>query len=427
MKITKYIALIFVFLFLLSLFTGCATLRKEDEIITSVENLYPNSKFTKVEASVTEDGLDSKKYYFSNGDFEFYFCDYILEGPMGFDSNATLCNYYEQLLDFKSEEINKLYDDTSIPFFRKSNNPDNYYSKDDVKAFANEHCFRGEYYPPVLELDIDNFYFEFYIEEYSQIKECIDFISDFYDIIKDYVPKTSLEFCDSTTIYFNTSKSYSYTENETTKTSDFIYRANIVLSQKDINIENIEKWVEYKYAVLVKNGRINDSKIDVDKVKEPILNKLYIDGEEFESKKYNTLFYYNAEDKKYYTEVSYGIKSDSYGGMEDYLQREIIQEYYKNSDYSIDTKGKETTYKINKDKYKMNWTLEPFATIDENSTLNFYKNNKKLEIEVLTEIGLIDVDKKHNRFISVDDFAEIMGMKVDEIDQETRAIYLTTK
>lgn len=428
MKRIRLSVIIFSALFLFLSLTGCAKLRDEDYIIKSVEILYPNAKFIRVESNTTYDDLDSKTYYFNNGDFEFSFCDYIQEGSGGFDHNAVTCDYYDKLYEFKKDEIDNVLKNSKVPAICEK---DNLYTDEnndyEIEEFEKENPFRCVFRTPTSVSYSDSFHFEFYINDYAQIEMCTEFLTNLYDVVEKYIPTTSEKFCETFYIDFNTSEYYPTPENEYYEERNDIYNQNKKLSKEDFDIDNIKLWTKYRYAVLVKDGKLTDSKIDTNKVKHLFLDNLIIDGKTIESDKYDTEFVYDVKNDKYYTVVSFGMEFEYNGGVKDYLQREIIEEFYNDTNYKINNSKDETTYKIGKNKYKVNWTTKFGESIEDDDYMIFYKNGKDMKIKNFYNIGNCFTGASYNRYISIDDFAKIMEMEVERIDQNTKTVYLKTK
>jgi hypothetical protein len=363
---------------------------------------------------------EAKVYTFRNNDFEFEFCDYIGRDDLGFSFQGAWTNYYQKLMAYKKVKIEEIISDCGIELLTKEE-----YSNNETQK---ERMFYGVYILPELngERYCSNisFDFTFYVENYEQLKLCTQFISDIYNEIKEYMPQENSELNKgSFRIKFKTAQPYHDDANN-------ILSINEPLTRKNINIEKFELWTKYKYAALVKEGKWNDNKIKTENVKYAILENLVIDGETITSNKYDTVFYYNIEDDQYYAVVCFGSKFDYNGGVEDYLQREIIQRYYPDCNYKIDNDKKRTTYKIGENKYevkyKMDKSIEGLKEETENKTLVFYKDGKDMQIESFYENTGICAGATYYRFISIEDYAKIMKMEVSAIDQDTKTVYLKT-
>ena len=427
MKIFK-ISVVFLCIIILStFFAGCAKLKEEDYVIQKIEEFYPNTEFVKVVPGETSEGYASKTYTFKNDDFEFTFYDYLESSSGGFSSNNSTCDYYLKLFEFKKDEIDKFIKDSNVPSICLIDTADNKKGNDedvDIFAYANE--FRCEFNIPNSLWYRDFFEFNFYINDYSQIDKCMTFLSGLFEIIEEYIPEKSNErFCDRIYIEFKTSQAYSTSENTSHETDNIIYSFNSYFSKNEMNLKSIKTWTKYEYANLVKKQKITDNKIDINKVKYKVIDKLVINDKEFFSDKYATNFIYNVEDDKYYVRVSFGTEFEHSGGYSDYLQKEIIEEYYPKSNYKINADNNYSEYKIGKNKYKIKWSTT--SSIDEEDDMIFYKNGKDMNIQTYRYIGMSSSGADYIRFISIDDFAKILEMEIEDINQYSKAVYLKTK
>lgn len=127
-------------------------------------------------------------------------------------------------------------------------------------------------------------------------------------------------------------------------------------------------------------------------------------------------FVYRIEDKSYYAVTGYGQKFENNLGVKDHIHREIITEYYPDSKYTIDSRKKITTYEIDSDKYKITSTSE-------DDEPKFYKSDELLSVKTLREIDGHTTGTNYFVFIKVDDWAELMGMKTERIDES--GVYLS--
>ena len=77
---------------------------------------------------------------------------------------------------------------------------------------------------------------------------------------------------------------------------------------------------------------------------------------------------------------------------------------------------------IGKDKFVID--RNDFSSTDD---LVFTKNGKTLDIEELSQINMTAPGPSYYKFIPVDDFAMLCGMKVDNINVRDGAVYLELK
>lgn len=417
----KILCILLIFPMLCFTLTGCNDkLREENEIISIVEDELPNCEFVNVKSSIDDNGKEQKEYKFKNDDFEFCLIDYLSEDSFGFDTNAVSTTYLQETLKHNKEKLLKLLDDYNIKIYDKTQE-----SFDNEKL---ENFKKNEGILLIFDISEYNAYetnFSFLIEKYKDIETIYDFIKDFYNIIEKYIPDKPFSL-ENFPIDIQISTKKVLNPDKYNKNSVYLLHTNF--SVEGLEFDYAEKWSKYEYASAVKDGYIFDSAIDVNKVKPFKLDKLYIDGELYESERYETNFYYNIDDEKYYTIVSFGMQFEYNGGVDDYLQREIIQKYHPKSNYTI-TDSKDTSeYRIGLNKYKVKWSDHGLDSVSgDRDELLFYKNGKKLDIKNIYYLGNHSAGASYNKYISVDDFAKIMEMKVEKINIEERAVYLSTK
>lgn len=417
----KFLCILLILPMLCFALTGCNDkLREEDEIISIVEDELPNCKFVNVKSSIDDNGKEQKEYRFKNNDFEFCLIDYLSEDSFGFDTNAVSTTYLQETLKHNKEKLLKLLDDYNIKIYDKTQES---FDNEKLETFK-----KNEGILLIFDISEYNAYetnFSFLIEKYKDIETIYDFIKDFYNIIEKYIPDKPFSL-ENFPIDIQISTKKVLNPDKYNKNSVYLLHTNF--SVEGLEFDYAEKWSKYEYASAVKDGYIFDSAIDVNKVKPFKLDKLYIDGELYESERYETNFYYNIDDEKYYTIVSFGMQFEYNGGVDDYLQREIIQKYHPKSNYTI-TDSKDTSeYRIGLNKYKVKWSDHGLDSVSgDRDELLFYKNGKKLDIKNIYYLGNHSAGASYNKYISVDDFAKIMEMKVEKINIEERAVYLSTK
>lgn len=398
--------------------TGCNDeLREESEIVSIVESEIPNCELIDVKSSIDDSGKEQKEYRFKNDDFEFYLIDYLSEDSFGFDTNAVSTTYLKEVLKYNKEKISNLLDKYSIKTYDETQE---FYDKEKLEAFK-----KNEGILLIFDASEYNVYktnFSFFIEKYKDIETVYNFTEDFYNILKKYIPDKPFSL-ENFPINIQISTKNILNPNNYNKNNVYLLQTNF--SIENLKFDYAEKWSKYEYATAVKEGYIFDNAINVDKVKPFKLDKLYINGDLYESERYETNFYYNIDDDKYYTIVCFGMQFEYNGGVDDYLQREIIQKYYPKSNYTI-TDAKDTSeYRIGLNKYKIKWSDHGLDSIDsDRDEMIFYKNGKKLDVKNIYYLGNRSAGASYNKFVSVDDFAKIMEMEIEKIDIENRAVYL---
>lgn len=143
------------------------------------------------------------------------------------------------------------------------------------------------------------------------------------------------------------------------------------------------------------------------------IRALYIDGAPCESERYEIRFLYSLEDGTYYAPVGFGVEMAYNGGVEDYLQREIIERYYPEAGYAISMEDQTTSYRIGGDSYLVKRREDG---------LTFYKNGRALPIPSYQERSGTSTGAVYYHWIPVEDFAAILGMTVEKVEED--GIYL---
>ena len=143
------------------------------------------------------------------------------------------------------------------------------------------------------------------------------------------------------------------------------------------------------------------------------IRDLYIDGVPYRSERYEVCFLYNIRDGRYYTPVGFGIELDYNGGVEDYLQREIIEYYYPDAGYTISMEDQTSTYKIGSDSYLIE---------RKEDGLVFLKNEEEVPLVCEKEVSDTHPGAAYYYWVSVDDFAMLLGMTVERVDES--GVYL---
>lgn len=126
--------------------------------------------------------------------------------------------------------------------------------------------------------------------------------------------------------------------------------------------------------------------------------------------------------EQYYTIVCFGVNIEYNGGVQDYLQREILEYLYPDCNYTI--KGNVTTYDIGWPGVKVKKNRETYD-------LTFKLGLVELDIEdkahdFLDYMG-VSSGATYFRYIPVDDFASLMKLEVENIDTENGAVYLKSR
>ena len=377
--------------FLLALMTvfcisGCAELQEKETMIQNISECVPNVEYIKVEE---DDGGEESNggniYYFKGKGFDFVVEDFIYSNPGGLPYNDQETDYYQKLLELKNDEINAIKEEYDF-----------------------EIVIQAEWMSGIeVECSINSF---------GDIKDSFDFCTGVYNLLKEYLPNKTTELfpyeCELTIRIEDTENEYGLYLNH--------MDLNFVQNQYKIKKEYVAFTEEY-YVEKVRKGEITDTSVGskhFEKYKPLTLNSIYINGKEFTSERYEPKIIFNIMDGKYYFAVGYGIELDYNGGVEDFINREIIQAYYPDSKYNISNNY--TTYKINGDKFKI---------VRNNNTddYRFYKNGKEMDIKDYEEISGYSSGASYFRLITAENFAELTGLKLVNIDYNSGIVYFETK
>ena len=400
-KYQKIIIVVFILLFI-PILTACNdTLKEKEFVIEEITSMIPNSELIQVKNKDRE-----RVYIFDTDDFSFTYRDYIYDDSVfGFDTNAHECDYLEHVLDVIVEDIEEAAEDKNIYFV---DNRDSDYNTDELEKLKTQNeitCVLN--YSGHMAL---------YITKYDNISTVFNFFDELKDIYDDYlfVKESSILEEDLTlgVYYIEDFKDTAYNAN-------YIYHSTNRFTKETFELKLFKKWTEYLFKDYVRQNLISDS-INLSNHTPYIINKLYIDGKCFKSKQYDIEFLYNLENDTYYTKVCYGTILEKHD-IEDYLQREIIEDCYHKANYTIDSEKRETTYSIGKNDYKIKY----YNGLNE-SYLKFYKNNKQLKIETTQTIGNTSTNTYYF-YIPLEDFAELMEMEVAKINESECVVYLETK
>lgn len=404
----------------LIIFTLCGCDQKiadEKKLVNTIESIVPGAKYKDMtEEKGEEEGELIHTYTFKANGVTFTVLNTLFrEDYFGNLTNGYRHDYYIQLLKDNKSEIEDIAESNNIAIVFEEMEKEAFQTlKEEDGVLCRMTAGTGDYSQDVS--------IGFYIDNYKQIDNVDDFLYDlkkeFQDIIQTKYHKM---FKNDLTIglYLNHDiPGQEYMPNRVNYDS-----MQLIKGQMD-SYDMFGLWSDYLYKNYVYEGKIIDSDVDLRKFQPYKLDKLYIDGELFkpENEKYKTEFFYNIEDEQYYTAVCYGCLFDYNGGVEDYVQREIIEKYYPNCKYEIDSKFNKTTYKIGKDKFVID--RNDFSSTDD---LVFTKNGKTLDIKELSQINMTAPGPSYYKFIPVDDFAMLCGMKVDNINVRDGAVYLELK
>ena len=255
-----------------------------------------------------------------------------------------------------------------------------------------------------VEVEVNDSYV-WVINDISHMKEIdngINAVQEIYTLIEDYIPETELYWFDFS-IYLNT-KNFGKAQNI------------LIKKQGDWDAPYFQQLLYMNLKAAAEQGLVTKVEMPqelLDTIPQKCIRDLYINGEPYQSDKYEICFLYNIKDGMYYTPVGFGIELDYNGGVEDYLQREIIEFYYPDSGYTISMKDQTSSYRIGNDHYLIE---------RQEDGLVFLKNGSELSIAHEKEISDTHPGAVYYYWVSTDSFALLLGMSVDKVDES--GVYL---
>ena len=401
--------------------TGCGDkeLFTQEEVVEAYVNNIPNVEFIGVTHEEAADQWGENIYTFSNGDFTFEVENYMeVDSMFGISRNEIDCDYFYEMCKYLNDDLQKAAEDSGLTYELVS---DSKYK--DVEADTVRIDSYGSTYTYSNDLDI-----EYYIKDFSSIEKVEKHKDILYELIEKYMPTASTKRIHADNVEY----AIKYVDNEAIKEmiehpdrkswTAYGWEHPAILDEMTA-VRHI-KYFENLYAYRVRLGEVIDEKLSVAQAKEykaNEINKLYIDGVEFNSEYFeeNIKFRYDPHTDKYYTQVLFGKDDSSTGGSWDYIQREIIEKTYKDSTYITDNKKDETEYVINGNRYKADKQKK-----DDYVTYKISRNGFVLDTEYNNWLNRY---KLSTAYISLDDFATILEMRVDKVDNEEMAVYLVTE
>ncbi|MCI8527143.1 MAG: hypothetical protein HFF17_14825 [Oscillospiraceae bacterium] len=358
------------FFLLSNILTACGRLPSTYEVKSEIRQALPEAVVLDVESG-RRSGTDYKykKYTIDNKGIVFTYENYQGQNSMfGLKTAFAENNYCEKLFEHFQEDIDKI-----------------------VEKYHVELKVRDSY------VWITNS-----ISHMNDIDHGIDAMEEIWGLIEDYIPETTAYWFEFS-IYLDTAN-FGKSQNILIEKKDdwdaSYYRQLLYMNLKDAAEQGMATKVEMPQELL-------------DAIPQKYIRNLYINGEPYHSDRYEIRFLYNIKDGRYYTPVGFGIELDYNGGVEDYLQREIIEFYYPEAEYTISTKEQISTYNIGNDHYRIKRKKDGLV---------FLKNGKELPIVHETEISDTHPGADYYYWVSVDDFALLLGMSVDKVDDS--GVYL---
>ncbi len=360
----------FLFFLLSGILTGCGRLQNTLEVKIKIKQALPNAVVLGVESGTRSNVMYRfKRYTIDNKGIVFTYENYQGQDTMfGITTAFSENNYCEALFEFFQEDIDQI----------------------------------TEKYHVEIEVHSSYVWVTNDISHMQEIDNGINAVQEIYTLIEDYIPKTELAWFDFS-IYLDT--------------ANFGKAQNILIKkQGDWDASYFRQLLYMNLKAAAEQGLVTKVEMPqelLDTIPQKYIRNLYINGEPYQSDKYEICFLYNIKDGRYYTPVGFGIELDYNGGVEDYLQREIIEFYYPDADYTISMKDETSSYKIGNDHYLVKRQAEGLV---------FLKNGKEFPVACEKEISDTHPGAAYYYWVSTDDFALLLGMSVDKVDES--GVYL---
>lgn len=378
-------------------FASCGKLEKEETVKNEIEKLFPESTFISVEETLSTGDLPRKIYTFENKGLIFEVDNYL---------------YHDTFFGLKFSQISHNYGKVLEEAFKKKW----------------EHIVGISGLEAEISGSSTGMRMSITVKEYDQIPEALKLYEEIYQFTREYLPKEIPLNKDGYPRGFYKSDFSVYFLAEKSLEEDMFgfYDYTRILDQTEcLSMEAHEKRAKYAYIEEVRSGECKDSTVSgkiLDSHPPFKLDKLFINGERFYSDRYPTEFFYDIESEQYYTIVCFGVDIEYNGGVQDYLQREILEYLYPDCNYKI--KGNATTYDIGWPGVKVKKNRETYD-------LTFKLGMVELDIEdkahdFLDYMG-VSSGAAYFRYIPVDDFASLMKLEVENIDTESGAVYLKSR
>lgn len=357
-------------LFMLLSLTSCGRLKSNYAIEAGIREILPDAVILNVEIGTRSKGHKFKRFTVDNKGIIFIFENYQATDTMfGGTVAFTETNYAEKLFEYFAQEIEEILKKHHIEM------------DDRISGSA---------------INLTN-----RITDMAGLDASASALEEIYRLVEDYIPKETLDWFPFDIKFWTL-----YGERELI----------VIEKQGDWDYSYYRQLLYLNFKNAVDMGLVKDVELSEEmlaSIPQKYIRALYINGELYQSDRYEIRFLYNLEDKRYYALVGFGIDIEYNGGVEDHLQREIIKYYYPDSGYSISMKEQTTSYKIGNDHYLIE---------RQRDSLTFYKNGRKLSIKNYTELSSTNTGATYFFWISVDDFASIMGMSVEKVGED--GVYL---
>ena len=370
MKKAAGLALLALLLFVL---TGCATLMEEGAVRAGVREILPGTTANGMQETTDEDGDVHRLYSFTHEGVTF-----------------TLENY-----QYHSAFFGASFQATSTR---------NTYARSVYEAYEAQLAEIAERHGVTIECDSDEaFRIVNEPERFSELGRGVDALEEVCGLLESYLPTAAIDWFDFSITLHTACEKTNRTEVVRRGETDYAYERELL---------------RLNFADYIRSGEVTQLACTGEELADiPVktLRALSINGREFTSERYDTRILYNLREGKYYTIVCFGTKLDYNGGVEDYLQREILESYYPDCAYTIEDGT--TIYRIGGDSYRVDRGEDG---------LTFYRNGERLPIEAVSEVDRQSTGATYYYWIPLDDFASLLGMRVERVTDEA-ALLVTAR
>lgn len=344
-----------------------ARLMTRREVEAGLNQVLPGAAVLKVKTGTRSKGYKFKNYTVSYRDIVFTFKNYQ-EGNFFFAGKSAgySHNYCEKLFQRFSREIGEIAERYQV-------------------------TVEGKY-----SIGVTN-----RVAAMEEIGAGARALEELYQLMKGYIPRTELRW-----FPFELKLYTLYGKLE----------CICVKKQGDWNYSHTRQLLYLNFKAAVDMGLVKDVALSqelLDAIPQKYIQALYINGEPYVSNDYDIRFIYSLENRRYYAPVGFGIKISCNGGVEDYLQREIIKAFYPNAQYTISMKDQTTSYQIGADRFQVRRGR---------NSLTVWKNGRKLPVKYFHKISDTHTGAEYYYWVSLEDFAMLMGMSVDKVERD--GVYL---
>lgn len=360
----------------------------EEEIVQFVKNAFGYADLVGVDEKKpssydSSDSEDETYYTFhAKEGFDYKVCSTISRsGLFGTISPYKSTNYYQALCNYYQEDILALEKKYNVYFKKETFNE-----------------LQDSAYLDIAYRNIE-------LSNVERIDCTVDFIFDYYELLKDHFPKEN-----------DLPSPFSYDEKYMTFHLEKGDSTIMIFDLDNSLSENTPSYVKNCALISYVNdsrriGRLNE---DIKDVPVDDLYTLYINGKKFTNESPAPLFYYDVKSGEYCLNIDC---SDTYISP----FGEIVTDYL-GKDYSFNTFLLTGNYSIDNNKYK----IKPNK--DEPQNTKFYINGKKQDITLLGDKldFIASTGNPDKQFMKLPDFAKMLNMDYT-VNQEEGAVYLTSK